>query len=977
MSDVSPERLRPAESLGLNSRVSRRLLAWAVLFGVIGTLVVSALETWYHYRQRLEAIDRDLGAIAEFVAPPLAQSVWTFDEDHVKTQLQAFSRLPGVSAVTLERPDLPVARGRQPAGRRPGHPAQPAADPAGQRPAGGAGHADLARDLQEERQQMLGRALALFAGNALVLLLSALGTVAIYQVVVTRRLLGIAAGLRGVTAQQLRDRPALPPPDAPGRRGDELDELAASITTLQSTGRQALLDIDSEHARLRGLMDTIPDLIWLKDLEGRYLACNPGFERFSGVSESVLLGRGDEAFFEPAVAAARQARDLDTLTAGAPQVSEEWLDFADGSYHALFETLRTPMKDPSGRTIGVLGVARDVTQQRSAVEQLREREEVFHAIVSQAADGIALIDPADGSFTEFNDAACSQLGYTRDEFNRLTLHDLQVDLSRDELTAALATMAEAGSRSFEHRHRHKDGSTRDVWISNKPVVVHGRTFVTAVWHDITQRNAAEAAIHEERRVRESILESIPGIFYAIDRSGRLTFWNRNFEQVTERSAQELQSMDPRDLLEGHERDQFASAIDWVLKEGQTITEATLVTRSGRRLPYLLTGLRADIAGVPTVVGVGIDISARRQAEQDLKRLNAELEQRVQQNTADLRETHEKLRDTQFAMDSMGIGITWADFETGRFIYANRFASSALGYTVDELLAQSVPDIDPNFPPETFRAQADAIRSAGHKQFETQQRSRSGQLLPVEMSVFFHDAHADSPPKLIAFMTDITRRKEVAQALLRAKEDAEAANRAKSAFLANMSHEIRTPMNAIIGLTHLLRRDGATTRSSADRLDKIDAGQHLLAIINDILDLSKIEAGRLELEQGDFTLAPPCSRTWPRSSPSGPGQGPGHGRRTDHVPMWLRGDPRGCAGAAQLRRQRRQVHRSGQHHGCVPAAGHRRRPPAAALRGAATPASASRRQQARLFQPSSRPTPRPRAATAAPAWAWPSRGAWPT
>ena len=349
-------------------------------------------------------------------------------------------------------------------------------------------------------------------------------------------------------------------------------------------------------------------------------------------------------------------------------------------------------------------------------------------------------------------------------------------------------------------------------------------------------------------------------------------------------------MDPRELLEGHERDQFASAIDWVLKEGQTITEATLVTRSGRRLPYLLTGLRADIAGVPTVVGVGIDISARRQAEQDLKRLNAELEQRVQQNTADLRETHEKLRDTQFAMDSMGIGITWADFETGRFIYANRFASSALGYTVDELLAQSVPDIDPNFPPETFRAQADAIRSAGHKQFETQQRSRSGQLLPVEMSVFFHDAHADSPPKLIAFMTDITRRKEVEQALLRAKEDAEAANRAKSAFLANMSHEIRTPMNAIIGLTHLMRRAGATPEQ-ADRLDKIDSsGRHLLDIINDILDLAKIEAGRMELERSDFHLSSVLDNVASIIREAARDKGLSIEIDTDSVPMWLSGDP---------------------------------------------------------------------------------------
>jgi PAS domain S-box-containing protein len=213
----------------------------------------------------------------------------------------------------------------------------------------------------------------------------------------------------------------------------------------------------------------------------------------------------------------------------------------------------------------------------------------------------------------------------------------------------------------------------------------------------------------------------------------------------------------------------------------------------------------------------------------------------------------------------------------------RPAASVLGQPLELLLPES-----------TWLRHAEHIREFG---LDASPRSRmmgaaraiagrraDGEEFPLEASI--SKLNVDGELLFTAILRDVTDRRREASA----RREAEHANRTKSSFLANMSHEIRTPLNAIIGLTHLLRRD-ASSPLQRQRLEKIDvSGRHLLSIINDILDISKIESGQMQLEQTDFHLSAILDNVQSIIGDAAQAKGLRVTVDPDSVPQWLRGDP---------------------------------------------------------------------------------------
>jgi len=165
--------------------------------------------------------------------------------------------------------------------------------------------------------------------------------------------------------------------------------LALWIFQLRRQVRQRTAELEMRRAQLATLVGAIPDLVWLKDVDGVYLACNARFEQLYGAGEAEIVGRRDADFVSAAQAGIFRDHDLRAVEAGGPVINEEWLDFAETGEHRLFETVKAPMYAADGHLIGVLGVARDITRRREIEQELRRYRDDLETQVAERTRQLA------------------------------------------------------------------------------------------------------------------------------------------------------------------------------------------------------------------------------------------------------------------------------------------------------------------------------------------------------------------------------------------------------------------------------------------------------------------------------------------------------------------------------------------------------------------------------------------------------------
>lgn len=358
---------------------------------------------------------------------------------------------------------------------------------------------------------------------------------------------------------------------------------------------------------------------------------------------------------------------------------------------------------------------------------------------------------------------------------------------------------------------------------------------------------AEAVAASERRLASSLVEAMPGIFYLYDQQGRFLRWNRNFERVSGYSGEEIARLHPLDFFDVTEQPLLASRIAEVFESGDATVEASLVTKDRGSIPHFFTGRRIVLDGAPHLVGVGVDIGERKRAEDALRKSE---------------ERHRTTLDTILEGCQL-LGFDWC------YLYLNPAAAIQNRRPNAELLGRRMPDAWPGIEAsEVFALLRRCMEERVRVHAETE-------FFFTDGSTGWFDVRAQPVPEGVFVLSiDITERKRAEKELRElndrlehkvaertldleaARERAEAADRIKSSFLATMSHELRTPLNSILGFTGIVLKGmaGPLNAEQTKQLGMVQgSARHLLDLINDVLDISKIEAGQLEVRRVPFDL----------------------------------------------------------------------------------------------------------------------------
>ena len=631
--------------------------------------------------------------------------------------------------------------------------------------------------------------------------------------------------------------------------------LRESNATLERRITERSGELQKSELRYRALFESTTDAILIIGRDG-VIDCNPAAIMLYGAGRRQnLLGRHPGELSPD-----RQASGEDSLLAAGRLVQQaitegsvgfQWIHRRLDGGDDFVARVELSRMEWDGHVV-IQASVRDITESSRAEQALQKSEHLLRDSQDAANIGSYINDISRGVW-EGTPVLDRIFGITADypHTNEGWVNFLHPDFARPIRDGLLAAIRDRTLFDAEYKIiRPSDGAER--WVRGLGRIAYNNqgTAVSLIGtvQDITEHKTAELEIERERRRFETILRTASDGIHVLDSNGTLieandTFLNRLGYDGTAVGRLHVSEWDVQFNAQAL-RQRLESLL---ATHHPTIFETRHRCRDGRILDVEISACTIDIEGALAVYCAARDITERRQFEAKIHQLSMAVEQ---------------------TPNSIVITNLAAEIE-----YVNEAFVATTGYSVEEVVGKNPRILQSGKTASSTHADMwNALMQGRPWKGELTNVRKDGSEY-VEFAIIMPLRQADgSVSHYVAFKEDITEKKLIGDELDRhrhhleelvgertrelalARQQAVAASRAKSTFLANMSHEIRTPMNGILGMAHLLRRAGVTPKQ-AERLDTIDAsGKLLLGIINDILDLSKIEAGKLVLECIPVTIS---------------------------------------------------------------------------------------------------------------------------
>lgn len=635
---------------------------------------------------------------------------------------------------------------------------------------------------------------------------------------------------------------------------------------------QSNLSLQISEEKLAVTLRSIGDAVIATDAQERITLMNPVAEQLTGWTQAEAAGLLVDEVFHIINQETRQVATIpvkETLERGTVQglANHTVLIARDGNECAIADSC-APIRDRGEQVVGAVLVFRDVTEQYAAQQILSDNTVLIQTILNTVVDGVITLHAEDSVITTINPATERMFGYTAAEligqsFNLLIpeIESARPNFSLEDCIAKDETVPAGLGR--EAVGMRKDGSLFPVEMAVSEMCLGGQRYLTGILRDNTARKQADEELIKAGALQNAIFNSANFSSIATDAQGVIQIFNVGAERMLGYTAAEVMNKitpaaisDPQEVI--------ARAKELSVELGTPITPGfeALVFKASRGIEdiYELTYIRKDGSRFPAVVSVtalrdaqdviigylliGTDNTARKQIEAE----------RIQ--------VDQRLRESQFYTRSLfesNVDALMTTNPSGIITDVNKQMEALTQCTRDELLGAPLKDhfTDPDQAEAGIKR---VLRDKKITDYELTARARDGKETVVSLNATTLYDRGRQLQGVFVAARDVTERNRLDQVLqernvelTHAKAAAENANLAKSMFLSSMSHEIRTPMNAIIGMSYLALNTEMTARQR-DYVKNIQhSGQNLLSIINDILDLSKIEAGKLTIENTEFAL----------------------------------------------------------------------------------------------------------------------------